>query len=48
VINIQNFNCKTISMLTRRVIYQENQEKFLEDADSNRVATRMLEEAEKV
>ena len=35
-------------MLTRRVIYQEYQEKFLEDADSNRVATRMLEEAEKV
>ena len=35
-------------MLTKRVIYQETQEKFFDDALHEVVASRMLEEAEKV
>ena len=35
-------------MLIKRVIYQATQEQFLDDADHNIVATKMLEEAKQV
>jgi hypothetical protein len=34
-------------MLTKRVIYQESQEQFLDDAMKEKVAKKMLEESEK-
>lgn len=35
-------------MLIKRVIYQATQEQFLDDAEHNIVATKMLEEAKQV
>jgi hypothetical protein len=35
-------------MLNNRVIYQKPQSKFLEEADLNKVANEMLEEAHRI